>query len=172
MVCPVLAAVAVLRGWSRTWRLVAVALLVASMPYVLTTQATQGPLAAAAGLAVVGAAWLLARRRAGGLELAASGPARLIPAVAALVGVVVLAGVAIRLAPDALSSVGERRQFWQASLAIFADYPALGTGLDTFRDTSPSTGRRRTRWSAASRPRTPRTTCRLPCWQPAGCRWR
>lgn len=134
MGCPVLAAVAVLRGWSRGWRLAAVGLLVAGLLYVLATRATQGPLAAAGGLAVVGAAWALARRRAGGLQLPGSGPARLVPAVGALLAVVVLAGIALRLAPDAVGSFGERRQFWQAALAIFADHPILGTGLDSFRD--------------------------------------
>ncbi len=133
ILAPVAAAVVLFRGWGRGWRIAAGILLALGVGYIVATKATQGPLAAAAGLGVVGAAWLLSRRSV----TSAKGPATfprwlLIGGPVAAFVVVVLLGA--RLAPDVVNSLGERRQFWQAALGIFADHPVVGTGLDSFRD--------------------------------------
>jgi O-antigen ligase len=134
MVIPLIAAMVVLPGWERSWRFAGGALLVVSLVYLLGTRASQGPIAAGAGLAVVGAGWLLARRRTGQPYLPPSRNARAATLAAGLVGLAATSALIIRIAPAALNSFSERRYFWGASLRIFADHPVLGVGLDTFRD--------------------------------------
>lgn len=133
-VIPVVAALVVFPGWSPAWRLTGLVLVGASLLYLPGTGSSQGPIAAAAGLVVVGAAWLLARRRTRGSPLAIRGAARWVVALGGLLSIAAVAVLAVRVGPDVANGLGERRYFWQAALAIFADHPALGTGLDSFRD--------------------------------------
>jgi O-antigen ligase/Tfp pilus assembly protein PilF len=94
----------------------------------------QGPAAATAGLAVVAVAALGAgderSRRRAPLLLAAGG------ALAVAAGVALAAGVgplaAIRT--GALTSLDTRVGKWQAALAMWADHPLLGVGLDGYAD--------------------------------------
>lgn len=134
MALPLVAAVAVLPGWSRTDRLVALGLLVPAFGYMLATRASQGPIAAGGGLVVVAAAWLLARRRAGLALVPPSGRPRLAAGAAALVGAVGLLALAVRIGPAALNSFSERRYFWRAAVSVVGDHPVLGVGMDSFRD--------------------------------------
>lgn len=132
MLIPLVAAVVLLPGWSRAWRLGGLVLLLLSLVYLAANGSAQGPVAAAAGTSLVAAAWLLPRLRT------RSGGGRGIPRMlVAAVGVVALLGmtaVAVRFSAEITSSLSERRYFWQAALAVFADHPLLGTGLESFRD--------------------------------------
>lgn len=122
-------------GWAS--RPVAGVLLVLGLGYGVATGATQGVLAAAAGLGVVALGWAVARRRHRGAGRAtAQTPRR--PAwqlaAAGATGLLVVVLLAVWLAPDVARSGNERVQFWQAALAVTADHPVVGTGLDSFRD--------------------------------------
>lgn len=122
-------------GWAS--RPVAALLLVLGLGYGVATGATQGVLAAAAGLGVVALAWVLARRRRAGAARAGGGAGRRPAwqlAAAGLTTALVVLVLGLWLAPDVARSGGERVQFWQAALGIFVDHPVLGTGLDSFRD--------------------------------------
>lgn len=136
---PVAVAVALLSEWPRAWRVGAAVLAVMSAAYMAVTGAAQGPISAAAGLAVVGVAWYLARRRgvaAGGRRGWSTGT-RAALVVGALVAVAVGGVLVLRLAADVADSYTERLQFWQTAIRLFADHPLLGTGLDSFRDYFP-----------------------------------
>lgn len=134
MIAPVLAAVVVLPGWSRIWRLVGAGLLAVTLVYAVATQSIQGPLAAAAGLVVVGAAWLLARRREGSPLVPGGVSLRRALPIVAVLGIGALALLAVRVLPEIQASLGERRYFWRAAFGILADRPLLGAGFDSFRD--------------------------------------
>lgn len=131
---PVAAAVVVLSGWSSGRRGVALAILLASLGYLMLTKSAQGPVAAAAGLSVVGVAWLLGRHRVTAPKTTMAPASRLLVPVSVAAAVVLLGLTAARLMPTLLDGLAERRYFWGAALAIFADHPFLGTGLDSFRD--------------------------------------
>lgn len=139
LVLPVAAAVLLLSGWSRNRRLLVAAVAVPSVAYMLATAASQAVLAAAAGLLVVAVAWALARRRAapGGSKRRPPAWVGWAAAGAAVVVLIMLGLLAMRVASDVADSYAERLQFWQAALAIAADHPVVGTGLDSFRDYFP-----------------------------------
>lgn len=92
----------------------------------------QGPVAAAAGTALVGAVWLFT---AGGVVRRIRGPL-----VAAAAGAVVAIGAALAtgVGPSAgvregvASSLGSRLPKWQVALDIFRDRPLFGVGLGNY----------------------------------------
>lgn len=131
---PVAAAVALSPARSRNARGAAGVLLAAGLVYILATQASQGVLAVGAGLFVVALASWLRRRRAGSGRTARPAPPRPAQVGALVVALAAVVAAALFVGPDLLRSGGERVQFWQAALASTADHPALGTGLDSFRD--------------------------------------
>lgn len=132
-VLPLVTAVVVLSGWSTLWRLSAGVLLLASAIYLVAAQSAQGPIAAAAGLVVVGVGWLLGRPNRGALDVIRRLPRWVVPATVVII-LVAAALLATRFGPVLTSSLSERRYFWGAALGVFADHPALGTGLDAFRN--------------------------------------
>ncbi|MCW2680493.1 MAG: hypothetical protein JWM62_1894, partial [Frankiales bacterium] len=112
------------------WRLLSGGIAVLCLLAALLSDAAQGPLAAAPGLAVLALAWLLDReaavRRVGlaalGL-LTALGTALL---VAGLAG----AGPAAAVFRDAGSRA--RGHYWEGALTMWRDHPVLGVGLDAY----------------------------------------
>ncbi len=134
MAVPVAAAVALLPGWPQGWRLTGVALLLAGIAYMALNGSSQGPVAAAAGLGLVVAAWLLSRRRTQGRTAPPTGSRRIVWAACGVLALAAFAAVVVRFGPAALGGFSERQYFWGAAVGIFADNPVLGTGLESFRD--------------------------------------
>jgi O-antigen ligase len=135
----VLVGAAVFGGLSKPWRIAAGAVAVVAIGYIAATRASQGLVAAAAGLAVVSVGWYLLRRRERSRPRPAASVRRWLPlAGVGAAAVVAAVGAATRVAGDVERSLGERLQFWQASLRIFRDQPVLGAGFDSFRDYFPA----------------------------------
>jgi O-antigen ligase len=132
MAVPVAAAVALLPGWSQGWRLTGGALLLAGIAYIALNGSSQGPVAAAAGLGLVAAAWLLSRTQ--GRPAPPTGRRRIVWAACGVLALAAVAAVVVRFGPAALDGFSERQYFWRAALGIFADNPVLGTGMESFRD--------------------------------------
>ncbi|MCA1711302.1 MAG: O-antigen ligase family protein [Actinobacteria bacterium] len=117
-------------GWALPWRLGSGAAAVACLAAAALSSAVQGPLAAAAGLAVLAVAWLMN----------ASGPVRrrgfaALAAGAALGAAVLAAGIA-KVGPAAgfFSGISfdARTWYWQGALRMFRQHPLLGVGLDHY----------------------------------------
>lgn len=122
---------------SRNWR-IAAALLTAGCGLVLwQSNSFQGLPAAAAGIAVVGLAWLTtpAATSTGPVAKLRSMPR---PALAGVFGIaaVVLAALAVVLLPAIADRIGSggaaRLEFWSAARRLVMDHPVLGTGPGTF----------------------------------------
>jgi O-antigen ligase len=135
---PVVVGAALFNGLSKPWRITAGAVAVAAVGYVVATRASQGVVATAAGLAVVALGWYLIRRRERTRPRRSGSVRRWLPFALGGLVIVAAAGAAVRVAGDLERSLGERLQFWQASLRIFRDQPALGAGFDSFRDYFPA----------------------------------
>lgn len=130
-ICSPAAAWGALRtGWGVPWRVASGVLLVLCLAAAVLSEAAQGPLAAAPGLAVLAVAWLLDRsdevRRLG------------LGAVAGI-GVVGLGLVGLGLGGSGVGAVAlgdggtdARRLYWATALDIWRDSPWLGAGLETF----------------------------------------
>lgn len=116
--------------WSVPARVACAVAAAACLLVAFLSEAVQGPLAAAAGGAVLAGAWLLDRpahvRRGGFAALATVGAA----------GTLFLAWGATGGGPAAtvFDDTGSRARgwFWQAALSMWADHPILGVGLERF----------------------------------------
>jgi Tfp pilus assembly protein PilF/O-antigen ligase len=117
-------------GWARGWRIASAATGVFCMVVAAISSAVQGPLAAAAGLAVVALA----------LALNLTGPRRR-QAIAGVIGVSllgVLTGVVGALGVGPASSFFSgipwlsRKWYWQAGLNMWHRSPFTGVGLDAY----------------------------------------
>ena len=117
-------------GWSGNWRRLAAVVVVGGLGVSAASASIQGPIAALAGTAVLVAAALTdhgrhrARRR-WARQLAA-----------ALLPIGVVAGAALMLAArgGGAQSFATRTGKWQAAVAMAADQPLTGVGLDLFGD--------------------------------------
>jgi O-antigen ligase/Flp pilus assembly protein TadD len=130
-ICTPAAAWGALRtDWGLPWRALSAVLATMCLLAALLSNAAQGPLAAAPGLAVLGVAWLLDRpaklRRVG---LAAVG-------TGTTLGLLVLgAGVAgAGPAAGVFSDIGSRARgwYWEVAFTIWRDRPVFGVGLDNY----------------------------------------
>jgi putative inorganic carbon (HCO3(-)) transporter len=118
-------------GWGLGFRLASGFTAALCVGTALLSDAAQGPLAAAAGLAVVGVARVLdldARTRRVGLGALAAGAGAVLGAVAA--GSVLRAGPLSSLFTGI--SYDARLYYWEAALGMLRDDPVLGVGLDHY----------------------------------------
>jgi putative inorganic carbon (HCO3(-)) transporter len=116
--------------WGAVWRVLSALTCGLCLVAAALSSAIQGPLAAAAGLTILLAAWLLerggllARRGLTSLGLAAAGGVALLAAGAAQIGPA--AGVFSGVSFEA------RRWYWQGALRMFQRHPWFGVGLDHY----------------------------------------
>ncbi len=127
---PVTVWAALWTGWSPVWRALCAAAAVLSLVVAGISSAIQGPLAAAAGLAVLLVAWLLDRDgRLRRLGLGAVG------AVAGLgLAVLLLGETGSGPAASFFSGISYRARtwYWDGALSMFRDSPVWGVGLDSY----------------------------------------
>jgi putative inorganic carbon (HCO3(-)) transporter len=118
--------------WPRPVRIGSAAVLVLCLVAAGLSSAIQGPIAAAAGLTVLGAAWLLGRGGTTGRR--------------GLIGLAIVAGGGLVLLLAGLAKVGPAKPFftsysfhartwyWQGALTMFRHHPIVGVGLDHYGD--------------------------------------
>ncbi|MCW2778081.1 MAG: hypothetical protein JWN17_1806 [Frankiales bacterium] len=117
-------------GWAVAWRILSAGAAVLMLVVAALSSAVQGPLAAAAGLAVLLVAWLLEREgrvRSAGLGVVAG---------AVGLGIAVLALGAAGTGPghSFFSGISYRARtwYWEAALTMFRHSPVWGVGLDSY----------------------------------------
>ncbi len=117
-------------GWSTAWRVLSGGAALLMLVVAVLSDAVQGPIAAAAGLVVLGLAWALGQ----------SGQARRlslggVAGVSAL-GLLVLAAGAAGTGPGKVAFEGisyrARTWYWEGALHMFQRSPVWGVGLDSY----------------------------------------
>ena len=119
------------RGWSAAWRATCAVTAALCLLAAALSASVQGPIAAAAGLFVVGLGLglnLTSRRRS--TALAALALVAAAGVIMLLLGAVAKAGPAARIFSDVGSEA--RTHYWGAALQMFRDAPLLGVGLDHY----------------------------------------
>ena len=117
-------------GWSRRWRWLATAVAVGGPVVSWASGSIQGPIAAVAGCAVLGAVRLTDRGR----HRARPRAVRAVVAVAIPLAVIATGLALLGARGNADRSFETRTGKWQAALAIGADRPVTGVGFDLFSD--------------------------------------
>ncbi len=96
----------------------------------LLTKSRSAYLATLLGLGMVGWMWRGGSRRLLWRAIAAA----ILLAAALVAGVCAVGGLDREVLTEARKSLGYRAQYWQSSLAMIADHPALGCGPGNFQD--------------------------------------
>ncbi len=122
--------------WSTVARAGAVLLAAGAFAAAYASRSLQGPAAALAGVTVVAACALLdgARKKRRGLWLLAGVGLAGLGLAGVAVALVARAGPFAMIGSAAEASLGSRLGKWEAALAMWADRPLLGVGLDGYAD--------------------------------------
>jgi putative inorganic carbon (HCO3(-)) transporter len=119
------------QGWGRRWRGASGVTSVLCLVTAALSASVQGPIAAASGLFVVGAAATLnMRSRLRTVGLVSAGATAAVAIAVLLVGAIAKAGPATAIFSDSGSRA--RVFYWHAALDMFGQQPFLGVGLDQY----------------------------------------
>lgn len=123
-------ALALYPSLTKGWRALAGVVVVAGIVVLVATRSFQGPVAAAAGLVVVAAAYVVDRAQ----DAPGSVRRRLLYVSTAAITVVAISVAVFHafLMEQVREGLAERLLMWEGALGLVRDKPVLGTGLDTF----------------------------------------
>jgi putative inorganic carbon (HCO3(-)) transporter len=122
---------ALTRTWSTPWRVGCALLAAGFIAVALLSSSVQGPLAAMAGVGVLGAALLLERGGAWARRgLLGLGAAVLVLASVTLIGLLAGVGPGERL--TSAGSLNARKWYWGSALSMWRQHPLSGVGLDRY----------------------------------------